>query len=80
MAVQYSAEGQTEGSVAMRRLPDAQYKIETFLTPLAGVAKETKHLDASYIADGNNVTDAFVKYAKPLAGELPNVGGFDELD
>jgi len=80
MAVQYSAEGQTEGSVAMRRLPDAQYKIETFLTPLAGVAKETKHLDPSYIADGNNVTDAFVKYAKPLAGELPNVGGFDELD
>lgn len=79
-AVKYSADGQTEGSVAMRRLPDADYKIETFLTPLASVAKETKHLDESYIADGNNVTEAFVKYAKPLAGELPTVGSFDELD
>ena len=36
---------------------------------LATVAKETKHLDPSYIDGGNNITDAFVQYVKPLVGE-----------
>jgi ATP-dependent phosphofructokinase / diphosphate-dependent phosphofructokinase len=78
-AVQLSGAGLTEGSVAMRRVPAPGYKIETFLTPLSTVAKETKHLDASYIADGNNITDAFVQYVRPLVGDLPKVGSFDEL-
>ena len=46
---------------------------------VATVARETKHLDASYIADGNNITEAFVQYARPLVGELPKVGSFDEM-
>lgn len=78
-AVRLSGEGPTEGSIAMRRVPGPDYKIETFLTPLATVAKETKHLDASYIADGNNITDAFVQYVTPLVGPLPKVGSFDEI-
>jgi ATP-dependent phosphofructokinase / diphosphate-dependent phosphofructokinase len=79
MAVKFSGEGQIEGSVAMRRTSGADYKIETFLTPLSTVAKETKHMDASYLADGNNITDAFVRYVKPLVGELPKVGSLDEV-
>jgi ATP-dependent phosphofructokinase / diphosphate-dependent phosphofructokinase len=79
MAVQYSAQGEKGGSVAMRRIPGGQYKIETFLTPLSAVARETKHLDPSYIADGNNITDAFKQYVRPLVGKLPVVGTFDEL-
>ena len=79
MAVKYSGEGQTEGSVAMRRVGGGDYKIETFLTPLATVAKETKHMDGSYLAEGNNITEAFVQYVKPLVGELPKVGLLDEL-
>jgi 6-phosphofructokinase 1 len=63
----------------MRRVPGPDYKIETFLTPLATVAKETKHLDASYISDGNNITDAFVQYVTPLVGPLPKVGSLDEI-
>jgi 6-phosphofructokinase 1 len=78
MAVKYSAEGQNEGSVAMRRT-GGNYKIETFLTPLATVARETKHLDDTYIADGNNITEAFVQYVKPLVGDLPPVGSLDEV-
>jgi ATP-dependent phosphofructokinase / diphosphate-dependent phosphofructokinase len=77
-AVKYSAEGQNEGSVAMRRVGGG-YKIETFLTPLATVAKETKHMDDKYIADGNNITQAFVEYVKPLVGDLPPVGSLDEV-
>jgi len=79
MAVRYAAQGQTGGSVAMKRTGGDDYKIDTFLTPLSTVARETKHLDPSYIADGNNITDAFREYARPLVGGLPRVGTFDEL-
>ena len=68
-----------EGSVAMRRLPGAQYKIETFLTPLSTVARETKHMDPQYIENGNNITRKFIDYAEPLVGELPRLGSLDEI-
>ncbi len=79
-AVQYSAdEKNLEGSVAMRRKAGASYEIETHLTPLSTVARETKHLSPEYIANGNDVTQAFIDYAKPLVGTLPTVGSFQEL-
>src|SRR3954471_19733198 len=80
MAVRYSADSaNSEGSVAMRRVAGGAYKIETFLTPLSTVARETKHLDPSYIKDGNDITDAFKDYARPLVGEMPVVGSLEEL-
>lgn len=81
MAVRYSAEAKNvEGSVAMRRVPGGDYKIETHLTPLSTVARETKHMPAEFInADGNYVTQAFLDYARPLVGPLPAVGSFDEM-
>jgi ATP-dependent phosphofructokinase / diphosphate-dependent phosphofructokinase len=79
MAVKFSMdENNIEGSVAMRRVGNGPYQIETFLTPLATVAKETKHLSPEFIADGNNITSAFEEYARPLVGKLPVVGTFDE--
>ena len=79
MAVRYSAEADVDGSVAMRCLDGPKYHIETFLTPLETVARETKHMPPEFIADGNDVTKAFLQYAKPLIGPLPKVGSFDEL-
>jgi 6-phosphofructokinase 1 len=80
MAVEYSADQKNaEGSVAMRRLPGVDYKIETFLTPLSSVARETKHMDPSYIIGGNNITPTFEAYVRPLVGKLPPVGTLDEL-
>ncbi len=80
MAAKYSADPKnTEGSVAMKRVSNSPYKIEIHLTPLATVARETKHLDPSYYKDGNDITDAFKEYVKPLVGELPAVGSFSEL-
>jgi 6-phosphofructokinase len=78
-AVQYAAEGKDNGSVAMRRTAGASYNIETFLTPLSTVARETKHLDPAWVSDGNNITAAFEAYAKPLIGTLPVTGSFQEL-
>jgi len=78
MAVRYSAEGKEGGSVAMRRTGGSGYAIETFLTPLSTVARETKHLDPAWVRDGCDVTEAFVQYARPLVGPLPPTGAFDE--
>ena len=80
MAVRYSAQTADSGSVAMRRTAGDRYAIETFLTPLSTVARETKHLDPKYIEDGNNITDAFKEYASPLVGELPKTGTIEELE
>jgi 6-phosphofructokinase 1 len=80
VAVKYSADsGVTEGSIAMRRVAGSEYKIETFLTPLSTVARETKHLDPSYIVNGNDISDAFKAYVRPLVGPLPVVGSFAEM-
>jgi 6-phosphofructokinase len=79
LAVKYSGKTETDGSVAMRRLPGERYAVETFLTPLETVARETRHLAPEYIEGGNNITQAFIDYARPLVGELPEVGTFDEL-
>ena len=80
VAVTYSADpGVTEGSIAMRRVAGSDYKIETFLTPLSTVARETTHLDPSYIINGNDISDAFKAYVRPLVGQLPTVGSFAEL-
>lgn len=77
-AVRYSA-GDEHGSVAMKRVSNNPYEIETFLTPLHTVARETKHLPAEFIEGGNNITQAFIDYAKPLVGPLPIVGTLDEI-
>jgi 6-phosphofructokinase 1 len=74
MAARYLQEKTAEGSVAMRRLPGSSYKIETFLTPLSTVARETKHMDPSFLKGNNDVTEAFHQYARPLVGPLPPVG------
>jgi 6-phosphofructokinase 1 len=80
VAVRYTHDAEVrQGSVAMRRTSDAPYAVETFLTPLQSVAKETKHLGPEFLRDGNNVTDAFKAYVRPLVGALPVVGSFDEL-
>ena len=63
----------------MRRKPGGQYAIETFVTPLDTVARVTKHMEPSWIVNGNNIADAFKQYASPLVGPLPKVGTFDEL-
>jgi 6-phosphofructokinase len=80
MAVQYSADqANVEGSIAMKREAGSVYKVGTFLTPLSTVARETKHMDPSYLSGGNNITAAFKQYVSPLVGTLPKVGTFDEL-
>ena len=75
MAVEYSRNPElVEGSVAMERHSGPNYRIKTILTPLSTVARVTKHMDPSYISGGNDVTEAYIDYCKPLVGKLPVVG------
>ena len=71
-AVQYAMR-EDNGSVAIRRLGSGKdYGIELFCTDLSSVAEKTKSMPDEFInAEGNGITDAFVEYALPLTGGLP---------
>jgi 6-phosphofructokinase 1 len=65
------------GSIAIRRKSGRKYEVYFEPVPLRNVAKETRHVPDEYIAaSGNDVTAAFIEYAKPLVGDLPPVGKF----
>ncbi len=61
------------GSVAIRRARNGdRYAAELFRTDLSAVAEKTKSMPDEFInSKGNGVTDAFLKYARPLVGVLP---------
>jgi 6-phosphofructokinase len=76
-AVQYALtapEGLSSGSVAMKRVGGADYKIEFFPTALANVARQTKPLPTEWVKNGCDVAAEFLAYAAPLAGNLPKPG------
>jgi 6-phosphofructokinase len=63
------------GSVAIRRKPGRKYGVTYAVVPLRKVAKNTRHMPPSFISRaGNDVTQAFLDYARPLVGALPPVG------
>lgn len=75
-AVAAALAGTKSGSIAFRRVPGPTYRVETFVTPLPTVAKDTKPMPREYLnAAGNDVvSDALIPYLKPLVGTLPAIG------
>ena len=62
------------GSVAIQRKPGVKYGVDFTIVPLRRVAKNTRSMPANFINKaGNNVTQKFLDYARPLVGELPPV-------
>ncbi len=77
MAVKFALGKFKSGSVAIKRKPGKKYAVHYDCVPLQNVAKETCHMPDAFInKEGNNVTDAFIKYASPLVGPLPPVSRF----
>ncbi len=79
-AVRYAMD-QLNGSVAIKRTGNGRnYGIELFRTELKNVAEKTKSMPDEFLnADGNDVTPAYMEYAKPLVGQLPQteyLGGY----
>jgi 6-phosphofructokinase 1 len=78
LAVKYATGGKWEnGSTAIKRKPGKKYSVYFERTELRNVAKETRHVPDEFInKDGNDVTKAFIDYARPIVGELPPIGRF----
>ncbi len=75
-AVAAALAGTVSGSVAFRRLPGADYRIETFITPLASVAKDTRPMPRDWLSPSGNdvVGGSLLPYLRPLVGALPPIG------
>jgi 6-phosphofructokinase 1 len=72
-AVKLAGEGKTGLMVTLERQPGSVYKCVTGTALLKDVAVRAKPLPDEFInAEGNFVTDAFMDYARPLVGELPD--------
>ncbi|MCL6589207.1 MAG: 6-phosphofructokinase [Firmicutes bacterium] len=66
-AAQFAIWHNMDGSITIHRT--GQYSVDYQLTPLVEVAGKTKHMPDEFInAEGNNVTDAFKYYVRPLLG------------
>lgn len=62
-------------SIAIVRRESKKYAVDFTCVPLRSVAKNTRHMPASYINKaGNDVTAAFIRYVTPLVGDLPEMG------
>ena len=74
-AVKFAVKSHENGSVAIQRKKGKAYKVEFVRVPLESVAKETRHMPDEFInAAANDVTKAFIDYARPIVGKLPAVG------
>jgi 6-phosphofructokinase 1 len=75
-AVRLAVAGQSGVMVTLERQPGAEYRAETGAAPLDRIANAEKLMPDAYIAaEGNDVTEAFLDYARPLiGGELPAIG------
>ena len=71
-AVKYAAEGKSGIMVAIKRVSDAPYRTIFEPVELGKVANVENKLPCEYInSEGNYVSDAFIKYARPLIeGEM----------
>jgi ATP-dependent phosphofructokinase / diphosphate-dependent phosphofructokinase len=77
-AAKMSLSGNVDGSCAIQRVSDKPYKAEFKLVPLKAVAGKTRRMPDAFInADGNDVTEAFLKWGRPLLGELTSFGVLD---
>lgn len=71
MAVKYALEGKSGYMISLVRESDDPYSCTTGLAPLEMVANAKKDIPTDYISpEGNNVTEKFIQYVKPLADEL----------
>lgn len=74
-AVKQAVSSGTDGSIAIRRKPGSKYRVYYERVPLRKVARGTREVPSRFINKaGNNVTKAFLDYARPIVGELPRVG------
>jgi len=72
-AARFATTGDIDGSIAIQRVSDDPYRVEYRRIELTDVAAKTRTLPPEFIAGDNNITDAFVRYLRPIVGEIPHV-------
>ena len=68
-AVEAALQGESGYMVAINAVRTPAYRAGLSLVPLAKVANVEKKFPLEWIADGNQIADAFFDYAMPLMGE-----------
>ena len=68
-AVEAALRGESGYMVAINAVRTPAYRADLSLVPLAKVANVEKKFPLEWIADGNQIADAFFDYAMPLMGE-----------
>lgn len=75
-AAELAASGETDGSITIQATRGESYSSGYTRVELADVAGKTRHLPPEFIQGHNDVSDAFLDYARPLVGELPTFERF----
>ncbi len=72
-AVKAALKGElSKGTIAILRAKGRKYQAAFAPRPIADAAKYTRSVPEEFIAkNGHDVTDAFIEYARPLVGRLP---------
>ena len=79
-AVRLAEEDHSGYMVTMERVSNNPYKIEYGKVPLKDVAVAARPMPADYFnSEGNFVSEKFIDYMKPLAGELPGFVRLKEI-
>ena len=61
----------------LKRISDEPYQCEEILIPVEDVMLNERLFPREYIAEGGmDVTDAFVRWVRPLVGEVPDYAYF----
>jgi ATP-dependent phosphofructokinase / diphosphate-dependent phosphofructokinase len=77
LAVRTAVKQGADGTIVIRRQPGRAYRVRFEHAPLKSVAKATRHMPDAFIGkDSNDVTEAFLAYARPIVGPLPRIGRF----
>ena len=72
-AVKAALKGElSKGTIGIVRKASRKYEVAFVALPIAEAARLTRSVPREYIAkNGHDVTDAFIRYASPIVGELP---------
>lgn len=70
-AAKFALSNDVDGSVVIKRTGD--YEVEYQLVDLSEIGGKTKVMPEEFFTSDNMVSEEFIKYAKPLVGEIQNV-------
>ena len=71
-AVSAAREGVRDAIITLERRETPDYRCETGLAPLDAVGGKVRPMPKEFLSPADNfVTDAFIQYLKPLAGDIP---------